>query len=54
MYDKKNLFSVGTIKNENISWEQLLSDIGKNNGMHMGIIHCTISQFIYELRKNSE
>ena len=42
-YDKKNLFSVGTIKIENISREQLLSDIGKkNNDMHMGIIHWTI------------
>ena len=40
--DKKNVFSVGTIKNENISWEQLLSDIGENNDMYLGIIHCTI------------
>ena len=38
----KILFSVGTIKNENISWDQLLSDMSKNNDVYMEIIHSTI------------
>ena len=36
------MFSVGTIKNEIISWEQLSSHVGKNNDMRMEIMQCTI------------
>ena len=40
--NKKSLFSVGTIKNENISWDQLLSDVSKTSDIHMEIIRSTI------------